>query len=144
MDAVSQVERAMVAIRRLQTRRTLAGPHDPTLTLVVDALEATGPCTITELATALAVDQPRASRLAARAVTEGLAHRHPAPTDARRAVLSLTPAGQAHAATIHAMRQEVFARTMSTWPTEARDTFATLLTAFVDSYTEVIRERAEH
>ncbi|RLK60243.1 MarR family winged helix-turn-helix transcriptional regulator [Actinokineospora cianjurensis] len=142
MDAVSEVERAMITIRRLQTRRTLAGPHDPTLTLVVDALEAAGSCTITDLAAALSVDQPRASRLAARAVTEGLAHRTPSQSDARQVLLSLTPAGQAHATAVHTTRRKAFTQTMSTWTDEDRTTFATLLTTFVDSYTQVVHERS--
>ncbi|WP_026421762.1 MarR family winged helix-turn-helix transcriptional regulator [Actinokineospora inagensis] len=134
MDPVATVERAMVTIRRLQTRRTLAGGHDPTVTLVVDALEELGPSTVTEIAAALAVDQPRASRLVAHAVTEGAVTRGADQTDGRRVVLSLTPAGLAHAEAVHEKRRAAFGQAMESWSAADRVRFATLLDTFVDSY----------
>ncbi|MBM7770993.1 DNA-binding MarR family transcriptional regulator [Actinokineospora baliensis] len=62
------------------------------------------------------MDQLRASRLAARALAEGLAHRTPDQSDTRRVLLALTPEGE-----------------------EDRDTFAALLATFVDAYTGVVR-----
>jgi DNA-binding MarR family transcriptional regulator len=141
-DDVVAVERAMVEIRRLQQRRTLAkvSEHrsghrvDPTLTAVVDAVEQHTPCTVSTVATALAVDQPRASRLVARAVDDGLVARNADQTDGRRTLLRLTRAGTAHAARVHRFRQSLFAEAMADWSPHQVATFARLLTRFVDSY----------
>ena len=138
--AVAAVERAMVAIRRSQTRRSLgriAGPDgartiDPTLFGVLDAVEAhAGPCAVTDVAAALGVDQPRASRLVLRTVEEGWLERGSDPRDARRTLLALTPAGREQLDRAHHLRREVFARAMADWPDTDRTEFARLITAFV-------------
>jgi DNA-binding MarR family transcriptional regulator len=127
------VERAMVAIRRRQSRRALSRhlPIDPAIFGVLDAVEERGPSTVTELAAVLGVDQPRASRLAARAVDEGLLVRQADPGDGRRTPLSLTVLGKRHLDVIHEARQQVFAQAMADWPAEDRETFAHLLTKFI-------------
>jgi DNA-binding MarR family transcriptional regulator len=145
---ITAVERAMVEIRRLQTRRILArisgqrsgARADPTLTTVVDALEshAGTPCTVSTLATALGVDQPRASRLVARAVESGLVTRTADQLDARRTLLTLTRAGIQHAEAVHHFRRTLFAEAMADWSPRQTATFARLLTRFVDSYTQLI------
>ncbi|MFC3577807.1 MarR family winged helix-turn-helix transcriptional regulator [Streptomyces yaanensis] len=145
-EAVAVVERAMVAIRRSQTRRSLgrlAPPDggrtiDPTLFGVLDAIEERGePCAVSDVATALGVDQPRASRLVLRAVEEGWLARRTDPSDARRALLALTDHGREQLDRTHRIRQEMFARVMADWPDADRSEFARLLTAFVTSYAEV-------
>ncbi|MEV5574091.1 MarR family winged helix-turn-helix transcriptional regulator [Spirillospora sp. NPDC052269] len=139
-EAVAAVERAMVAIRRSQTRRTLgrlAGPGgmDPTLFGVLDAIEGHGgPCAVTDVAAALGVDQPRASRLALRAEEEGLVTRGPDPSDRRRTLLELTAAGRDGLDRAHRMRRRLFAQVMADWPDGDRDEFARLITAFVTSF----------
>jgi DNA-binding MarR family transcriptional regulator len=146
--AVAAIERAMVAIRRSQTRRALSrlGRHrndeavDPTLFGVLDVIEEQQrPCTVTEIATTLGVDQPRASRLVARAVAEGLLARHSDQHDGRRALLALTPRAHDRLARTHAFRQEIFAQAMADWSGSDRATFARLLTRFVTSFEEVAR-----
>lgn len=142
VDDMASIERAMVEIRRLQQRRTLAkiSEHrsgrrvDPTMTAVVDALEQLAPCTVSAVATALGVDQPRASRLVARAVEEGLVARTADQHDGRRTLLRLTKAGTGHAAQVHQFRHNLFAEVMIDWSPHQVATFARLLTRFVDSY----------
>ncbi len=142
MSDVEAIERAMVKIRRLQQRRTLAkiNTHrsgrsvDPTVTAVVDAVEQHFPCTVSTIAAALSVDQPRASRLVARAVDEGLVARSADQDDGRRILLHLTKAGTAHATQVHRFRQTLFAEAMTGWSPHQVATFARLLTRFVDSY----------
>lgn len=145
--AVAAVERAMVAIRRTQTRRSLgrlappdAGkPIDPTLFSVLDVVEDRDkPCSVTDVATALGVDQPRASRLVLRAVGEGLLDRRTDPSDARRTLITLTGSGQEQLDRTHRFRQEVFARVMADWPDADRSEFARLITTFVTSFAQVI------
>ncbi|RFU42563.1 MarR family transcriptional regulator [Actinomadura logoneensis] len=148
-DSVVAVERAMVAIRRSQTRRTLgriAGPDgmDPTLFGVLDAVEEHGgPCAVTDIAAALGVDQPRASRLAARTEEEGLVTRRPDASDRRRTLLELTATGRDRLDRAHRARQEVFAAAMAGWPDADRAEFARLITAFVASFRETVAARAD-
>ncbi|WMX44990.1 MarR family winged helix-turn-helix transcriptional regulator [Streptomyces roseicoloratus] len=142
-EAVVAVERAMVAIRRSQTRRALGRlaqadggrAVDPTLFGVLDAVEGRdGSCSVGDVAAALGVDQPRASRLVLRAVEEGWVARRPDPSDARRALLALTADGQEQVDRTHRFRRQVFARAMADWPDADRVAFARLLTAFVDGF----------
>ncbi|MFJ9825590.1 MarR family winged helix-turn-helix transcriptional regulator [Streptomyces sp. NPDC101160] len=147
-EALTAVERAMVAIRRSQTRRQLGrlaspdggGAVDPTLFGVLDAVEGRdGACSVSDVATALGVDQPRASRLVVKAVDEGWVERAADPADARRTLLSLTAAGQEQVDRTHRFRQQVFARVMADWPDSDRVEFARLITAFVDSLARTTR-----
>ena len=125
----------MVAIRRRQTRRTLAraaGAADDTLQPVLDAVEgADGPVGVGEIAEAIGVDQPRASKLVAAAVGAGLLRRQADQADGRRAWLVLTDAGTERLARVHAFRREVFATAMAGWSEAEQATFAELLTRFV-------------
>ncbi|RSM84537.1 MarR family transcriptional regulator [Kibdelosporangium aridum] len=134
MNPVVAVERAMVAIRRRQTRRALARhmPIDPAVFGVLDAVDERGPASVTELAPALGVDQPRASRLVARAVDEGFLVRQADQRDGRRALVALTPKGRRQVDAAHQARQRIFAKAMADWSAEERSTFARLLTSFVE------------
>ncbi|GLZ37432.1 MarR family transcriptional regulator [Actinokineospora sp. NBRC 105648] len=141
MDDIAVVAKAMVAIRRLQTRRTLAGlgarrgqDHDPVITAVVDAVEERQPCSVGAVAAALSVDQPRASRLVARAVEAGVVERRADQADGRRILLVLTESGRAHAEAVHAFRHTVFAEALADWTPRRRALFAGMLVDFVDSY----------
>ncbi|WP_018657441.1 MarR family winged helix-turn-helix transcriptional regulator [Actinomadura flavalba] len=144
------VERAMVAIRRSQSRRTLArladaDGIDPTLLGVLDAIEGRGrPCTVTEIAADLHVDQPRASRLVARCLADGLLTRHADHSDGRRSPVALTTLARDRLAHARAQRRAVFGAAMAAWPETDRATFARLLTDFVTSFTDVVqRERRD-
>ncbi|MEV0407887.1 MarR family winged helix-turn-helix transcriptional regulator [Actinoallomurus sp. NPDC050550] len=143
-EALTAVERAMVAIRRSQTRRAMSRlgrdlegvTFDPTVFGVLDAIEGMGrPCTVTEVAAALDVDQPRASRLVARAVDAGLLVRQADQRDGRRTPVALTDRAREQLDRMHRFRQETFARAMADWPDDDRATFARLLTSFVESFT---------
>ncbi|WP_277875528.1 MarR family winged helix-turn-helix transcriptional regulator [Streptomyces sp. NRRL B-1677] len=114
-------------------------PIDPTLFNVLDAVEDRGDsCAVTGVATALGVDQPRASRLVLRTVEEGWLARRTAPSDARRTLLTLTDRGREQLDRTHQFRQELFARVMADWPDADRSEFARLITAFVTSFAEVV------
>lgn len=142
------VERAMVAIRRSQTRRTLArlaaggaesGAGAEVLDVIEAAEEAGEPATVTSVAAALNVDQPRASKLVAAAVAAGLVRREADQADGRRALLVRTPEGQRVSAEIHAFRREAIGQAVADWPADERAEFARLLTRFVASFGSPMR-----
>ncbi|MEV6276455.1 MarR family winged helix-turn-helix transcriptional regulator [Nocardia sp. NPDC051832] len=142
--ATAAIERAMVAIRRSQTRRTLnrlrgEGPAiDPTVFGVLDAVaERDGDCTVGDIATALDVDQPRASRLVAGAVADGLLERRADRVDARRVLLHLTADARVALEHARSVRQEFFGRAIADWPDADRAEFARLLTRFVADFQSV-------
>jgi DNA-binding MarR family transcriptional regulator len=138
-----RVERAMVAIRRRQGRRALAARAERehgaaasvAVTGVLDIVEGNAdagrPTTVTDLGRGLGTDQPRASKLAAQAITAGLLRRAADQHDGRRSLLELTADGRRHLALVHGYRRAQFARAMTGWTEEERDAFAGLLTRFV-------------
>src|SRR5690348_8461700 len=151
---VEAVERAMVALRRSQSRRTLArlaatrrratvaaapGAGVEVLDAIEEAEESGVPATVTSVAAALGIDQPRASKLVAAAVAAGLARREADQADGRRALLVRTPAGRRLSAEVHAFRRQVFGEAMARWPAADRAEFARLLTLFVESLGAVTR-----
>lgn len=134
-DPVAAVEAAMIAVRRRQTRRTLAvqaGGPDP-VQEVLDAVEAAEPepIGVNGVAAALGVDQPRASKLVAAAVSAGLVRREADQRDGRRTNLVLTADGRHQLDWVHDYRRNRFAAAMEDWTAAERQTFATLLTRFV-------------
>ncbi len=141
-EAVAAIERAMVAIRRSQTRRALkrlVPEHetaiDPTIFGVLDAVEASDDAaTVGEIARALDIDQPRASRLVTRAVADGLLRREADQHDARRVLLRLTPTARTALDAAHRTRRAAFARATADWDAGERAEFARLLTKFVDDH----------
>jgi DNA-binding MarR family transcriptional regulator len=138
IDPIVAVEAAMIAIRRRQTRRALAvqsGGPDPVQD-VLDAIEAAGTDSIgvNGVAAALGVDQPRASKLTAAAVSAGLVRREADQQDGRRTNLVLTAEGRQQLDWVHGYRQERFADAMTGWTDAERETFADLLTRFVTAF----------
>jgi DNA-binding MarR family transcriptional regulator len=148
------IARAMVAIRRAQTRRALSrlsarrgvrARRDATLPNAIfellDVVDAAtvhgGALTVTEAAAALGVDQPRASRLTAQAMDADLLRRAADQADGRRSLLILTPSGRDALDRIQAFRQHVIAEATTDWSTEDRATLARLLTRFVDDFTAI-------
>jgi DNA-binding MarR family transcriptional regulator len=150
--ALAAVERAMVRIRRSQTRRTLARlaageaapASDPGLDQAIDAVEE-GPdgsgeeVTVGLVAERLGVDPSRASRLVARAIAAGYLSRVASQADGRRVRLELTREGRRRAEHVRRFRQAVFARAMLGWSAREREDFARLLTRFTDALAEEAR-----
>jgi DNA-binding MarR family transcriptional regulator len=143
---VADVERAMVAIRRGQTRRALARRAGASTTgtevldVVEEAEEAGEPATVTSVAAALDVDQPRASKLVAAAVEAGLVRREADQKDGRRALLVRTEEGRRVSAEIHAFRRRAIGAAVEDWSSDERAEFARLLTRFVTAFTPPTRE----
>ncbi|WP_328331737.1 MarR family winged helix-turn-helix transcriptional regulator [Kribbella sp. NBC_00382] len=138
VDPVAEVEAAMVTIRRRQAKKLFAraaGVADDSGQQVIDAIEAAGaePLGVNGIAEALGVDQPRASKLVAAAVSAGLVRREADQLDGRRTNLVLTQAGHDRLAAVHTYRRTRFAEAMTDWPEADKETFAVLLTRFVSA-----------
>lgn len=90
------------------------------------------PMSVTELATAIGVDQPRASRLVQAAVHEGLVVREADPDDARRTRIRLTDEGRTAVRSVTSSRRRAIEAALDGFSGEEREQFATLLARFVD------------
>jgi DNA-binding MarR family transcriptional regulator len=145
-DPVSIIETALMTMRRdQQARRLQRGigprghrPHDRSLGgaarfRMLDALEG-GPRTISEIAEAVGVDQPRASRLVAEASDGALLRRTVDPRDARRAVVELSPAGRTFLRSAHETRRRAVETALDGFTDVERDQFAALLDRFVSAW----------
>lgn len=102
------------------------GPHArlggaPARLRLLDALVAADePLTVSELATAIGVDQPRASRLVQQAVELGLVAREADPADARRTRIALTSDGRHRAGAVRGERRERLSRALAGFTPEER------------------------
>ncbi|MEV8093671.1 MarR family winged helix-turn-helix transcriptional regulator [Kitasatospora sp. NPDC085879] len=151
---VAGIARALVALRRSQSRRALArlaahragagrpgevsaaAPPDGVV-LLLDAVAAAAVPTVTGLASALGIDQPRASRLTAQALAAGLLRREADQADGRRSLLRLTPEGRAVLERVDAFRRAVVAEATAGWSPEDREVLARLLGRFVADFAAV-------
>ncbi|KAF0845906.1 hypothetical protein [Nocardia caishijiensis] len=122
-------------LRRLRVRGTRALNRRERLPLApchADSFD--GPVEgISTVAAALAVDQPRASKLVAAAVAAGAVRRVADQSDGRRSLLELTERGTDILAAAHHRRQRAFDRAMAGWTSAERTEFARLLARFVDA-----------
>lgn len=131
---LAAVEQALIAMRRSQSRRALAELAVPAFDVldVLETAERNGvQATVSGVATALHVDQPRASKLVTSAVDAGLVSRVADKADGRRVLLVRTQRGRATSAELHRARQAACATAMADWSEEERVAFAALLTRFV-------------
>jgi DNA-binding MarR family transcriptional regulator len=141
------IERAILRIRRRQSRKSLStlvrsgelskmSLISPALLSVLDTVEELNdeavPATTTAVATRMEIDQPRASRLVAKAVARGYLERRGDESDGRRSLLIFTEAGADFMAGVHRFRRRVVSNVLSEWPEEQRRLFASLLTEFVE------------
>ncbi len=86
---------------------------------------------VSELAAAIGVDQPRASRVVAECVDRGLVTRSSDAADARRSVIALTDAGRAVLDERRRERRAAVERALDGFTPEERAQLAALLARFV-------------
>lgn len=102
---------------------------------LLDALEAAPqPPSVGQLADAIGVDQPRASRLVQAAVEAGHARREIDPADARRSAIVLTDAGRRVLAGARDTRRGAVESALAGFTPEEAAEFARLLTRFVAAW----------
>ncbi|WP_438853516.1 MarR family winged helix-turn-helix transcriptional regulator [Agromyces sp. M3QZ16-3] len=90
------------------------------------------PMSVTELAGAVGVDQPRASRLVQAAVEEGLVVREADPDDARRTRIRITDLGRGVVHATTSSRRRAIESALEGFSDEDRERFAELLARFAD------------
>lgn len=89
---------------------------------------------VSGVAAAIGVDQPRASRLVQEGVERGLVRRVPDPSDARRALIQLTASGRSQLTELRSHRRSAVETALAGFtPAEAR-TFAELFDRFVRAW----------
>ncbi|WP_254431242.1 MarR family winged helix-turn-helix transcriptional regulator [Agromyces sp. Marseille-P2726] len=98
------------------------------------ALSKHGPSSVSDLATAIGVDQPRASRLAQAAVDAGHVRREVDPRDARRSILAITKAGREALSAVLDHRRSAIERALADFTPAERDEFARLLSRFAEAW----------
>jgi len=104
---------------------------------LLEALLAADPDTrigISEVATAIGVDQPRASRLVNDAAERGLVVRAVDPRDARRSVITLTDAGRTLLESARASRRSAVTQALADFTPAETQQLAALLTRFAAAW----------
>lgn len=95
---------------------------------------ASGPLSVGEVAEAVGVDQPRASRLVQQSVDQGLARREADPDDARRTRIAITDRGRAIVRGFSGERRDAIDGALAAFTDEERAELARLLTKLADAW----------
>jgi DNA-binding MarR family transcriptional regulator len=101
---------------------------------LLERLVEGGAASVSELANAIGVDQPRASRLVADAAARGLVRRTPDPADARRITVELTDAGRSFLESLKQSRRSAVTTALEGFSEDETATFAALLARFVQHW----------
>jgi DNA-binding MarR family transcriptional regulator len=145
-SAEAAIEQALVRIRcdqqarRLQRRASEAGGAKATAAgaarfRYLDAIEgAERGRTISEVAEAIGVDRPRASRLTTELLAEGLIERQTALGDNRSSLVTLTDAGRSLVGAAREDRRRAVAAALEGFTDEEAQVFAGLLKRFVEAW----------
>lgn len=144
---LAELDRAMLRIRRSQTRRSLHRlaarggecPADPFVIAVADAVDEGPPCPGGEVgvglvAERLGIDPSRASRLVAAAIDAGHVRRVASQRDGRRIGLELTEAGREALDAAQRFRQAMLGKAMRGWTERERAEFVRLFGRFTDAF----------
>lgn len=104
------------------------------LRLLEALVAASVPLTVGEIADAVGVDQPRASRLVQQAVEAGLVRREADPDDARRTRVAATDAGRAIVRGFRGERRDAIDSALGGFTDAERAELARLLTKLADAW----------
>ena len=95
---------------------------------------ASDPLSVSEIAEAVGVDQPRASRLVQQGVERDLVRREADPDDARRTRIALTDAGIRVARGAKGERRQELSRALDAFTEDERTELARLLNKLADNW----------
>jgi DNA-binding MarR family transcriptional regulator len=134
-----KIERALIRIRRSQQARRLQQRSPDPLAdgaryRCLDVLDELRGLTISDIAEAIGVDRPRASRLANELLADRLVYRERAPIDLRYAMIRLTGEGKDTVDAMHANRRRAVAEALADFTPDEAETLAALLTRFLDAW----------
>lgn len=102
---------------------------------MLDALlAAAGPLSVSEIAEAVGVDQPRASRLVQQGAQMGLVEREPDPDDARRTRVRITPEGERVVSGARGRRRDAVRAALQSFSADERADLARLLSKLADAW----------
>lgn len=110
----------------------VGGPARLRLLEALDA--ASAPLSVSEIAEAIGVDQPRASRLVQQGVELGVVRREADPDDARRTRVALTDAGRSLVRGFRGERREAIDAALADFTEAERVELARLLTKLADAW----------
>jgi DNA-binding MarR family transcriptional regulator len=152
-NALSTIDRAMVRIRRSQSRRTIVRLMQRELgqrlnlahIFVADALDemcenSNEQPSVGKMAERLDIDPSRASRVVAGAIRAGFVKRIASQLDGRRAHLELTDNGRRALAATRRFRIMFFSKLMANWSDHDCAEFAKLLIRFTNPLPEMSTE----
>lgn len=107
----------------------------PAVIRMIEALAAASePLSVSGLADAIGVDQPRASRLVQQGVDRGWVRREADPDDARRTRIALTDEGARLFRGVRGERREALGRALAAFTDEESAELARLLTKLADNW----------
>ncbi|MDT0157937.1 MarR family winged helix-turn-helix transcriptional regulator [Microbacterium sp. ARD32] len=107
----------------------------PAVIRMLEALAtASAPLGVSDLAAAVGVDQPRASRLVQQGVDRGWVRREADPDDARRTRIALTDDGARTFRGMRGERREALARALAAFTDDESAELARLLTKLADNW----------
>src|SRR5690606_23513888 len=110
-------------------------PGAPAVIRMIEALAAASePLSVSGLADAIGVDQPRASRLVQQGVDRGWVRREADPDDARRTRIALTDEGARLFRGVRGERREALGRALAAFTDEESAELARLLTKLADNW----------
>ncbi len=130
VDAVTALAELMSALHRSR----MMHQHGAPATALLIHLAKHGDMRVTDLATAMHVDQSTASRQLAHLCTEGLVERLPDPSDRRAHVMSVTEAGLERVRDAMAVRLRDFETVVQQWSPADRAAFAALVGRFASDF----------
>jgi DNA-binding MarR family transcriptional regulator len=99
----------------------------------VHALRGSGQVTVNDIAAELGIDQSGASRMIADATARGILAIEPAPHDARRRLVRITPEGITMLAAAHSWQESTFDALTARWTKSERSQFHRAMTRLLDA-----------
>ncbi|CAM3099921.1 MarR family winged helix-turn-helix transcriptional regulator [Stackebrandtia soli] len=140
-DPADLIERALVRIRREQQRQRLhrkesaaPTPANAAKYRALDALDAADGLSISQLAEAIGVDRPRASRIAAALIDDEFAARTHRDDDARVVVIHITEPGRTIVSRVRRTRLHNVEEALAEFTPEEAHTLASLLDRFITAW----------
>jgi DNA-binding MarR family transcriptional regulator len=121
------------ALERLARRSDIHRDLDRASYLLARTLDASGPISVTDLASRLGLDATTVTRQVAAMERLGLLHRHSDPSDGRVTLTKLAPKGRRAMSAVHQARRERVRHIFAGWPGRDQVEFGQLLGRFNDA-----------